>query len=109
MRRPHSRLHNHNPAVCLHSVCSKLWLIANYLLAGFKIHLGEYISFISSVQSPQINEVAQPLTEWHYLLGWLVVVFGADSFKSISNFDPDHLIRSQALRLVPTGNQCCLS
>lgn len=47
--------------------------------------------------------------EWHHLLGWPVLLFAADSLESISKSDPDHLIKSHGLKLVPTDNQCCLS
>lgn len=49
--------------------------------------------------------------EWHHFLGWPVLLFEADSFKSISKSapPPPHLIKSHGLKLLPIGNQCCLS
>lgn len=108
MRRPHGRLHNHTTRQCAFTP-SILWLIANYLLAGFTTPGRVVHQVYLECAKPADHQSGTTIIEWHHLLGRLVLLFEADSFKSISNLDPDHLIKSQALELVPAGNQCCLS
>lgn len=64
----------------------------------------EHVRSVLSLQIPQSTMVAQPLS-----VGWPVLLFEADSFQSISKSDPDRLIKSHGLKLLPVGNQCCLS
>lgn len=97
----------HNPAVCTHCISS----LADRQSPTRRLqtHLEEHVRYILGVQIPYITMVVAQPFEWHHLLGWPALLFEADSFKSRSKSDSDHLIKSHGLKLLPTGNQCCLS